>query len=821
MSLLINCRLPDAKYSSQSKTMLTSPKPIVNISESEIKPMEKWDLFDRLHAALESKLYKTLSKDERKRKGRIIIDNGVDANEAGGKNSNKCILYIVEGKSASAYPKKRIEYSPGNKDFAGYYPIRGKFPNVMKMSKFQIVENKEIKEIKTYLGLRDGVNYDDPKEKETLRYGIILLTTDMDTDGSHIRMLLISFFHERYPSIIRQGMIGYLITFAVKLFDKKKCVGRFPTESDYERWAKLNPDTKLTVKYYKGLGTSTNADIKDDMTNSPVVICIYDDQAQSSIDMAFGKDNSDMRKTWISQFRDSAGDDEPIYVSLSDLYKYRNITDIINKDLVNYTLDSLFRSITSSDDLMKKSQRQSFYFMLKNWKYGHSKAKSMKIDRIGAAAAELSHYHHGPTSMGDTIVRMCQDYVGSNNLPMYSSEGQMGTRDDLGQDAAAARYTETSLEWWLKYVVHEEIISQVPRRVVEQDFAEPEWIPMDIPIGLINGFSGMATGHSTFCPPHSPYDIIDYILYRCCDKTPPALVPKFRKFTGPVRIEDRKVLKIPFKKEEDDEIDIAVDKIDLGDDAYDDDEIQEYVPPRYGKRTLITEGIMKIIKTYPDGSVDILITELPIGLSMHKYQLWLKKLELEKVIKGFKDNSTTDTCLYTIYNYKSEKVPNIYNLKLKRTFSLDNITLIDTQGYPTKYNSVEAAVDTYMVGMLDIYEKYRLNKIKELNEKVMKLNFERLFIIHYINGNIFIRENNKSVKKDVVYAQMDVYGIPHEIFDKIKMSRFTDEEIVKLEGILNETQLEMEKYGKMNAKSMWYDNLIIFREQLVKHGYTC
>ena len=83
MTVIINCRLPDPKYSSQSKNKVTSPKPHVSISETEVKTMEKWDIVGRLYAAHEAKMYNLLKQTNGGRVKHVSLEAGEDANDAG------------------------------------------------------------------------------------------------------------------------------------------------------------------------------------------------------------------------------------------------------------------------------------------------------------------------------------------------------------------------------------------------------------------------------------------------------------------------------------------------------------------------------------------------------------------------------------------------------------------------------------------------------------------------------------------------------------------------------------------------------------------
>ena len=168
--MIINTRLPDPKFKGQTKTMLASPTPKVEIPENTLRPVMKWQLVERLYAALEAKMFKTLSKTDGKKRRHIKLEKGVDANEAGGSRSMDCTLMIVEGKSASGYAETLISCIPNGRDLFGICPIKGKLINARKADFEQIMKNEEITQIKKMMGFREGIDYRLDENLRTLRY---------------------------------------------------------------------------------------------------------------------------------------------------------------------------------------------------------------------------------------------------------------------------------------------------------------------------------------------------------------------------------------------------------------------------------------------------------------------------------------------------------------------------------------------------------------------------------------------------------------------------------------------------------------------------
>ena len=205
-----------------------------------------------------SKLKKLDGKKQIKLRG---IPKLEDANKAGSKDSHKCSLILTEGDSAKSFAMAGLGIV--GRDYYGVFPLKGKLLNVREASVQQRMKNDEINHLKQIIGLKQEYTYDSDEEISTLRYGKIICLTDQDVDGSHIKGLLMNFFHFVWPSLMkREGFITSLATPIVKAF-KGKDIKTFYNLTEYEKWSESNESKSYKVKYYKGLGTSTSKEAKD------------------------------------------------------------------------------------------------------------------------------------------------------------------------------------------------------------------------------------------------------------------------------------------------------------------------------------------------------------------------------------------------------------------------------------------------------------------------------------------------------------------------------------------------------------------------------
>lgn len=120
------------------------------------------------------------------------------------------------------------------RDYYGVFPLKGKLLNVREANNKTLMANEEIQNLLKILGLSIGKQYTDLK---SLRYGAIMIMSDQDTDGSHIKGLVINFIHVFWPSLFKiDGFVKQFITPLLKVTKGSQVIA-FYTMNDFKNWA--------------------------------------------------------------------------------------------------------------------------------------------------------------------------------------------------------------------------------------------------------------------------------------------------------------------------------------------------------------------------------------------------------------------------------------------------------------------------------------------------------------------------------------------------------------------------------------------------------
>lgn len=184
--LFINCLIVNPAFTSQTKEQLTTKQTAFGskcqVSDKFLSGILKTEVVTNIMHFAEKKADQLLAKSDGSKRARMNNSKLTDANKAGTKDGWKCTLILTEGDSASSLALAgRAVVNP---DLVGVFPLRGKLLNVRDASVTQISNNQEIQNIKKFMGLHHKREYTDTK---SLRYGHLMIMTDQDHDGSHIK----------------------------------------------------------------------------------------------------------------------------------------------------------------------------------------------------------------------------------------------------------------------------------------------------------------------------------------------------------------------------------------------------------------------------------------------------------------------------------------------------------------------------------------------------------------------------------------------------------------------------------------------------------
>lgn len=147
------------------------------------------------------------------------------------------------------------------------------------------------------------------------------------------------------------------------------------------------------------------------------------------------------------------------------------------------------RSIPSVADGLKPGQRKVIWSCFKR-----NLKKEIKVAQLSGYVSEHGQYHHGEQSLHTTIVNLAQDFLGSNNINLLMPNGQYGSRELGGKDAASARYIYTQLSPLTRLLFNAADDSLLKQQKEDNRPIEPETYLTIIPLVLVNGAEGIGTG---------------------------------------------------------------------------------------------------------------------------------------------------------------------------------------------------------------------------------------------------------------------------------------------------------------------------------------
>lgn len=268
LTAIISVKLPEPQFEGQTKTKLGNAEMRGYVAKAltdgfntylEENPKEARELVAKCVTAQRARDAARNARELTRRKG-VFESTSLPGKLADctDKDASHCEIYIVEGDSAGGTAKQGRD-----RRFQAILPLRGKILNVEKTRLAKVLENEEIKNMITAFGCGVGDEYDESK----LRYDKIIIMTDADVDGSHIRILLLTFFFRYMKPLIENGHVYIAQPPLYKVSKNHKDVYCY---SDEELNATLDEMGRkgYEIQRYKGLG-EMNADQLWHTTMSP------------------------------------------------------------------------------------------------------------------------------------------------------------------------------------------------------------------------------------------------------------------------------------------------------------------------------------------------------------------------------------------------------------------------------------------------------------------------------------------------------------------------------------------------------------------------
>lgn len=434
--------------------------------------------------------------------------------------------------------------------------------------------------------------------------------------------------------------------------------------------------------------------------------------------------------------------------------------NFFNSAFKTFSLYDNVRSIPGIDGL-KPSQRKAIYGTL----HRGENAGELQVERLASYIAQKTDYHHGAGSMMSTLVGLAATlYPGSNNMNLFVPEGQFGSR--LTKEPGAGRYINTYMSKYFRQLFKKEDDIILDHHEVDGEQIEPKYYLPILPLVLINGATGMGTGHSCEIKSYHPDQIRDAVVKVLDGKKlkPGALTPWFRGFHGTVERN-----------------------------------------PETGQ--VVMTGKLEVVNT-----TTIKISELPVGVFLDQYKDHLNKLEEQEFISDYQDSSTEEAFAFmikvprtTTANFTEEQLYQKFKLISRDT---ENFTLWNENGTLQKFESAEAVIEMYVPWRLSFYEIRRQKLIGDTTEAIRFQSEIIRFIKFYLANSKVFRDTSK---KELIELMLENKFTDYDRLLSMAIWNLTKDKIAELEKKLLDLKAYLATLESDTANEMYKRELKAFK----------
>lgn len=431
----------------------------------------------------------------------------------------------------------------------------------------------------------------------------------------------------------------------------------------------------------------------------------------------------------------------------------------LNGPMRDYSNYDNVRKIPKLTDGLKDSQRKGLFGITKLCNTGQ-----IKVSQLAEGSSQLTNYLHGGDSLAGAIALMAQDYPGSNNVPIFQKDGQFGSR--ISSDHAATRYIYVSQHENLHKLFRKEHELCLEYRFDEGEHREPiTYFPL-IPLWVLNGSIGIGNGYAS------------KIYCRSLDAV--------KKYIGNV----------------------------LSGKNMTDKTINQLLTPSFNGYTGLTSGVPDEDSKYVQyGSIErinknnLVITEVPITYYLDDYKKILNKLIDDKVIKEYSAIASDNNLTFKVEHYRElseksdEELMKLFKLVVPLT---ENVVLFNKDGRLTEYANVKEALNEFIEWRLEEYEKFRIAKIADIEQKIDFARAKKIFIQHWNSTH----NVHKHTKEEIVNAiNNEIVTKYIDSFMAMPISSLTEAQIKKLEDSILKLEDSLKYYKDSTNTSIYLDDI--------------
>ena len=436
----------------------------------------------------------------------------------------------------------------------------------------------------------------------------------------------------------------------------------------------------------------------------------------------------------------------------------KQTSEFFNTEYVNYASYDNIRKIPSLVDGQKNAARKVIWFSIQK-----SLKNEVKVSQLDSKVAEYTEYLHG--SMAGVIVNMAQDYVGTNNMNLMMPEGNFGTR--LIPEASAPRYIYTYGSPALFNQINTADNEILEHQEFEGHQIEPKFLLPKFPLLLINGAEGISSGYASKILPRNPLEIKKYLKYYLEGKNktqrPFKNKPFYRGFNG---------------------------SIEQGE---------------HSSQWIISGAFTKKANK-------VQITELPIGHSLKSYKKVLDKLEDDKKIIGYSDNSNKKFEFIIQFNRKyldGLTDDNLFDLLKLRKKVTENYAVMSSENRVMVMTSVDDIFQEYIKVKLKYTSKRKDSLISSISTEIRELISKYIFVKSVTEETLIISKRKTQDIVDDLGQISKIIKINNSYNYLLDMSirSLTEEKMQSLMKQIQNNKLKLDDIKSKSIEQMWLDDI--------------